>query len=187
MKYPELGRVFFASIRGFENLTCPLRILEIKDSAGNSSLGHVAKFFRARAGASRDGRPGTRGGGLRAVAGAAQIRRRGSGRMAGVRRLLERRRQSPDHSPRRGSPGLDHRPERDDAAGGAGAPRRRIPLGGDRARRQRNGSDGPQRLDGRARRPGVQRVEGRGHRREEPHHRDDPGRHGPVCRRDRHL
>ena len=71
----------------------------------------------------------------------------------------------PHHSARRGSPGLDHRPERNDAARGAGAPRRRIPRGGDRARRQRNGPCRPQRLDGRARRPGVQRTQGRRHRR----------------------
>ena len=70
---------------------------------------------------------------------------------------------------------------------GHGAPRRRIPLGSDRARRQRNGPGGPKRLDGRARRPGVQRVEGRRHRGAKPHRGDDPGRHRPVCRRDRLL
>ena len=43
----------------------------------------------------------------------------------------------------------------------------------------------PRRLDGRARRSGVQRIERRGHGGEEPHHGNDPGRHGPVCRRHR--
>ena len=98
-----------------------------------------AVFGMVHVGATCHGCPGACRGRLRAGGGAADASG-GRRRVAGIRGLLERRRQPPDHSPRCGSPGLDHRPERNDAARGPGAPRRRIPLGGDRARRQRHGT-----------------------------------------------